>query len=615
VLDLSEDALKERAAFVRLGLVFKLDDAVKNQQLCESLNSNDLSRQNKRAVVCLFQSDLWATDESEILKRLDMYPAFARRCIDAYLHRDMYELAQLVYREKIPEETTLSYGCDDVGAGIGVRIALKGFPLTPGDIEQVEVHRDVITWFHQEINARRTNGINQRDDINAGAMLHAFLVSPDYREAILLAYVFFCKNMTDEKSALIHALMSFEGFDAAHMIVGLKSRVSPEKLGDLCQNRLFVSSRAFFKKYPELTMDDFLLIAEDKASAHIVMKILFNLSSDVAFSRVVLKRLVMLAQNHKDLFGVLMDQHGNFKSLFEERGLFKTQTTKSMLNYILTHALIAPYLFETGYEKEKIKVLAACLADPLLWMKPRGNLQNDAFVEAAVMLMRMSLATPQNLHLLHEHNALSVDIVTAINTEGSLDKTWLNLKLACGRARVDTKGLELRYPQLKKMMLKLMTLVESPVQVKTSLEALLKMYQALDTIRAHVSGNSRSFMAEQVALALERVEQYTDLLQDDCTRAFFLEKLACVLSRLNDFATDSRCVAAVQQIKLSDTERAHKGWRFFACLNTDGDGATVCLHDITSSIHVLTRTFKMTSADTPTSPQPGFLSAKVHILA
>jgi len=575
VLALSSEVLRQSAAFVRLGLSHALDKGLKNQVLCDVLNSH-ASTLLKRTVVCLFQSGLWDKAD-EVLVRLTTHSTLPLRCIEAYIQDDMHKLCQLVSSEEISEEATPAYACDDLGMGAEINRAFTGFTLRPEDLNKLKEHKNMITWFHQKINA-----ISPRDALNEGAMLHACLVNPIYQEALVFVYDVFFQNPGYKAERLLHALTCSEGLDAAHMIVGLKSMVSLQRLSRLCERKVFVSNRRLFEKHPKLTMHDFLRVLEEGDDPRLLMKTLLHIKDSM--SRIKLERLMILQRNSV-LFDMCISQHGDFKILIEEKDLFKKQTTEVIVNYILTHADIAPYFFEQGDEVVKVRVLAACLADGMLWMKPGNTLQHDVFFKAAVVLARSRHLTRKNLCLLTENNT----------------------------------GFDLGYVSLILFMIKMKEIETNPIKLKTSFEALIKLYQALDTIKhvlgeEDVLGKNILFVKKGLNSVFACMTRYAEAVSDDCSETFFLEQLKMALMRLDNFATDPRCIAALQKVRLDDSNTACGRWGLFACLTMQTKYLSASLRDITSSINVLKHNFDMVS-DAPMIPGRHFLSAQVHILA
>ena len=554
LLDLSYKEISQRANMVRLGLSHHLNEALEDEKLCEVLDSWKDSDELKRVVVCVFKMGLWEKGLSGIYGRLrEAKPDDIRACLQAHYDGDEVQFKGFLFRS-LNTEKTKTAPFDKTGVRYEVNHALKAFPLKPENRVMLEKYSAVMNWLYDgfdEINPMDSQAEQVKARLNRGARLHAFLVNSKYREAVLSVYEMRPKNEVKVKG-LRAALAYSSNVEVANFILGLKQILSLDKLCRFFdESDLYHASQALLDKRHTFE---------------------------------VVARLLEL-KNSQRLFNLLIDERGRFKLYIQELALFAHIESEDVVTYLLSNPSISAYFFEPGLEREKIKLIGACLEMvkfdvPSAKVALHKALAYSSFLKAGIALLHANLLNQENLSLLIENASLCSNID---QEKPDVDEKSLKIKLMFGRLQLDTKGLEVGYPSMMCFISQIKKHMYGVDKQKHALQSLIKLYQAIDYIIKAVASKGPGYVSVggKLVKLLDDIERNFKLVEDE--ENLVEDTQAEVLSCLGEFSRDPHHIKALETLTVSHPNAALRQQSFFPGLVLSKEKVSIYLSDIISN--------------------------------
>lgn len=365
----SEQELKKRAFFVKVGLCGHVERALKDQHLYSLLTQGNNTEEQQRAIACLFVSDLW--DEPEIyVKKILANETLAARTLDAFFTKEDYELLKLYCREQIPSIVKQAPGKLVHILGEEVTNTLKHIWLEKEEIELLLKHKREIVYlynFYNSVYQRETPF--QLHQVNFGVLLQLFATKPSYRNQLM------------------------EFLELRHL--SLLENIVKQNLRKLIDLDFEFDNKIYKKNLTSIKVGLLKKLFTDESISSLTRLVEFNSN----YSSIELKKILDIKQKNPYFYNLL------FTNIGIDTTYFNNNTNQRIdLSYkIIKSISLDSFFYNAGFENEKIQTLEYLLKLPML--EHKNPFTNEALIKCGVIFhsQRLSLKDSMPLMLENKH--------------------------------------------------------------------------------------------------------------------------------------------------------------------------------------------------------------------
>jgi hypothetical protein len=461
--------------------------------------------------------------------------------------------------------------------------ALAGFNLIPEDVQLMQKQGDALKWLSQNIRRRVKTGTNSQEKLTDGVIFHLFLNVPVYREALIYAHQCVLAGHEAEALYMLRSLCdtSFSRRKENNMLLHAQRimQLAP-KMGMRGIVRIFELSlddvvAKLFEQYPTLlACDVFWILDNTKVTTEFWDGLV---GFKIALSLDTLKRAVYLFEQNQYLYRLL--------SRSANQGISH--------HYFLSDAPIAPYVFQSGSEHQKIDLLCFCSQYLASREQLIRCLSQDNFIKAGLALKTLGMLSHEYVETLVDNPSLCENIATRWNNNMGAPELqpWVQWQLICSRTEAH-KVACWRYPLLKAVMLEINNDVNDVRRSYKAYRALVTLFQVVDKIKI-------MFDKQGAALDTPARRKFFEILTNmdsafdtrTSPKGVFVRQVQDFLHELDEFLADKQCAVAVigLESRYMGVELAKKSIFYTAEAESTREIKTAMRH-IRESLYVTPRT-------------------------